>query len=945
MRWTPPCRGRPSPSVAPPACSASRIRLCGPSTGTDGSSAQRDRNGNPATITRDVQGRVTTLTEPAGRQLTFSYSGTGLQISQVADPIGRTVRYSYDGAGRLSSVTDAAGGVTSYIYDPSHRLLTITDPRGITFLRNEYDSAGRVGRQTQADGGVWSFAYTLTSGVVTETRLTDPRGHTTTYRFNTRGYLISQTDALGQTTTLERAVGTNLLLSSTDPLGRVTRFAHDTSGNVISVTDPQGHVRIFAYEPTFNRVSSITDPLSGLTSFGYDATGNLTSLTDPLGATTQMAYNAVGQPVSTTDALGNVTRFEYDATGNLNTVTDPLGHGSTRTYDPVSRLLSQTDPRGKATTFAYDTLNRLTQILDPLSQMARFAYDGNGNLLTVTDALTHAITHEYDSMDRLSRRLDQVGVAEIFTYDGSGNLVSTTDRKGQTTAFTYDALNRRVRTQFADGAVATFTYDAVGRLVLADDSADPHRPITLAYDTLDRLIAETTSLGTVAYEYDVLGRRAQMQVNDLNPVTYTYDAASRLRTITQAPLNPVDIQYDTVGRRTRLTLPNAVSTEYQYDAASRLTALIYRNATGLLGDLTYTYDRAGNRTGVGGSFARTLLPDPVPSATYDAANRQRGFGDKAMSYDANGNLTSLTDPSGTTTFTWDARNRLMASFRPSTTAAFAYDALGRRGSKLISGQLTHYFYDGLDIAQQVDPLGTTSFLRSLNVDEAFGFPNRDGTYFSVSDPLGSTLVITDSAATPIVQYTYDPFGRTASTNLFFANPFQYASRENDSLAGLYSYRARYYSPTLQRFTSEDPLHSPQRKMTGLGCQGNYAPNLSWYLDVDPGIALLMMFRFNGFANSLAVNPQQLHLYTYVYDNPVNKNDPMGLLAAPQTAGCDPGDWGFNRCATKCCNEHDDCYKRAYLSWCDQSTWLEQFFPYGKYGNRTRVGVRNVTVQW
>src|SRR6185436_364327 len=102
-------------------------------------------------------------------------------------------------------------------------------------------------------------------------------------------------------------------------------------------------------------------------------------------------------------------------------------------------------------------------------------------------------------------------------------------------------------------------------------------------------------------------------------------ATSRLTTIAQAS-QTVQVQHDVAGRRTRLTLPNQVSTEYQYDAASRLTALIYRNAAGPLGDLTYQYDPTGNRIAVGGSFARTLLPDPVPTATYDAANRQLTFG-------------------------------------------------------------------------------------------------------------------------------------------------------------------------------------------------------------------------------------------------------------------------------------------------------------------------------
>ncbi|MEK7205207.1 MAG: DUF6531 domain-containing protein, partial [candidate division NC10 bacterium] len=222
--------------------------------------SQSDRNGNTVLITRDSQGRVTALTEPRGRALTFSYSGTNLRIDRITDPLGRTVQYAYDGQGRLMSVTDPAGGVTQYTYDTNHRLLTITDPRGITFLTNEYDTQGRVVRQTQADSGIWIFAYTTTGTFISETKVTDPRGNATTYRFNTAGYPIQQTAALGQSTTSERQPGTNQLLSTTDPLGRVTQFAYDASGNVTSITDPLGNTRTFTYDPTFNKVTSITDP-------------------------------------------------------------------------------------------------------------------------------------------------------------------------------------------------------------------------------------------------------------------------------------------------------------------------------------------------------------------------------------------------------------------------------------------------------------------------------------------------------------------------------------------------------------------------------------------------------------------------------------------------------------------------------------------------------------
>ena len=200
--------------------------------------SQADRNGNTLTITRDGQGRVVRITEPAGRSLTMGYSGGNVvRIDFIRDPIGREVRYGYDASGRLETVTDPAGGITRYTYDDANRIVTLTDPRGITFLTNEYDSAGRVIRQTEADGGVWTLAYTVSGNFISQSTVTNPGGHKTTYRFNSAGFLISQTDAHGQTTTFERETGTNLLLATIDPLGRKTSSTYDANGNVTSTTD------------------------------------------------------------------------------------------------------------------------------------------------------------------------------------------------------------------------------------------------------------------------------------------------------------------------------------------------------------------------------------------------------------------------------------------------------------------------------------------------------------------------------------------------------------------------------------------------------------------------------------------------------------------------------------------------------------------------------------
>lgn len=85
--------------------------------------AERDRNGYATNLSYDGSGRLTTVTEPAGRTLTLGY--TAGQLASVTDPAGHSVSYGYDSAGQLTSVTDVTGGVTTYGYDASHRLTTL----------------------------------------------------------------------------------------------------------------------------------------------------------------------------------------------------------------------------------------------------------------------------------------------------------------------------------------------------------------------------------------------------------------------------------------------------------------------------------------------------------------------------------------------------------------------------------------------------------------------------------------------------------------------------------------------------------------------------------------------------------------------------------------------------------------------------------------------------
>jgi RHS repeat-associated protein len=135
-----------------------------------------------------------------------------------------------------------------------------------------------------------------------------------------------------------------------------------------------------------------------------------------------------------------------------------------------------------------------------------------------------------------------------------------------------------------------------------------------------------------------------------------------------------------------------------------------------------------------------------------------------------------------------------------TGASFVYDPLGRRVSKTIGGSTTSYLYDGVNPVQE----GGANLLTGLGVDQYFTRTDGGGTRAFLTDALGSTLALADGTGAVQTEYTYEPFGKTTTSGATSSNSFQYTGRENDG-TGLYYYRARYYSPEIQRFISEDPI--------------------------------------------------------------------------------------------------------------------------------------------
>jgi RHS repeat-associated protein len=152
---------------------------------------------------------------------------------------------------------------------------------------------------------------------------------------------------------------------------------------------------------------------------------------------------------------------------------------------------------------------------------------------------------------------------------------------------------------------------------------------------------------------------------------------------------------------------------------------------------------------------------------------------------------------GHNSFTWNARNQVAAL----NSVSLQYDALGRR---IKNGAGTSFLYDGANAAQELSGSTVTASLLSGGVDEVFARNDSSGSFTPLKDALGSTIALVDSSGNIAASYSYDPFGNTTASGTPNANEFQYTGRENEG-NGLYYYRARYYSPLLGRFVSQDPL--------------------------------------------------------------------------------------------------------------------------------------------
>lgn len=734
-----------------------------------------------ATTLAYTSGKLTSITDSAGRTVTISYSiPSPALISAVTLPDGRSVQYGYTG-NLLTSVTDTRSKVTTLTYDTNSRLTSIKDPTNNYLVQNiVYDSQSRVTSEQNGAGDATTYAYS-NDGTYDLTTVSFP-GHTGSWVYKQYG---------------------NEVASVSDPLGRTTSYTYDAMGRTASVTDPRGNTTSYLYDHSGNVVQTVAPaPLSYTTSATYNATNDPLTQTDGRGHTTTYGYATssdpaadyqvgqlktltdraagvttykyftstssptppatnVGLPKSVTDQRSKTSTYGYDSAGNLTSTTSPLGFKTTLSYDSSGRLTSKRDPRGNAVTpaagyltqWTYNNADQIATLTDArgnittydyfdnglrqsvvrtdrgsVTRTTSFTYNANNQLASTTDPRSGIEARLYWPDGSLKQLTSPAGQVTTYGYDDAGQLTSLVEPNGNatggtpadyTTSYAYDDAGNRISVQHPDGGTSQTAYDALNRPFQWID-ANSHAT-TASYDGNSNVVSRTDALShSRASAYDNLDRLTSTTNELTKTSSYTYYATGQQASVTTPLGNTVTYSLDDDGRVTGMVEPRGNVTG---GPPSQYT-------------WTYGYDPAGNRTTVTDPLSHTT------TSTYDELN----------------NVTQVTDAnSHTTGFTYDVLNRLWKVTPPAAgnsgtlDTVYSYDPDGNLTTRTDPNSNTTtwtYNLDGLT-TQKTTPVGTWN--------QSY---NANGNLKTVETPAGSS---TPTAGDGTITYAYDRMGRPTGT--------------------------------------------------------------------------------------------------------------------------------------------------------------------------------------
>jgi RHS repeat-associated protein len=482
----------------------------------------------PATTTTyDALGRKLTVTDSAGKTVTYSYDQNDVYRTVSPAPSGENTKrkqFEYDALGRLTSVceiTSAAGSGTcgqtnavtgywtQYTYDQLNNLIGVTQnaQSGSKQTRTfAYDGLSRLTSQTTPEGGTVSYAYdtlpspcyesgTSYSGDVTERINAD--GKIDCYYYDARHRATS----IGyEGPTCWRYYYDSATVNSIAMATAKGRLAETSTDNCVSP-----YTKITDLGLSYSVLGQVSDTYESTTnSGGYYHTHETYW---PNGAPNQLS--GPGLPTFTYGVDGEGRIYSVSASSGQNPLTSA---GYSTASLPTQLDLGSVDNDA----YTYDVnSNRLTQYqfnVNGESVIGKLTWNPIGTLesLVVTDALysggNQSCSYTHDDMSRVASANCGSPWSQTFSYDAFGNI-----SKSGTISFqpTYSYLTNRM-TQIGS---STPTYDANGNVL--NDTAH-----TYLWDVNGR----PTTIDGVTVTYDGLGRMAERDASGVyTQIVYSPD--------------------------------------------------------------------------------------------------------------------------------------------------------------------------------------------------------------------------------------------------------------------------------------------------------------------------------------------------------------------------------------------------------------------------------------
>jgi len=594
----------------------------------------------------------------------------------------------------------------------------------------------------------------------------------------------------------------------------------------VTYAGPSGYQIVFTKNPDGTYTSptgidaTLTKPGSTYTltfqksgeKYNFSSGGFLTSDVDKNGNQISFAYNGNNNLVSITDTQGRVTTFAYTAQPfKVSSMTDSSGRVYSYGYDGSSYVTSYTDPAGGVTSFAY-TEGKLTRITDPLGNQTKLTYDSNGRVASiiyvtdpgtgagytttfaydpgstlVTDSNGHTTEHDFDLLGRVTKLVDPLGNVSTYSYTSDSHVSQGNNGVG-TTQYAFDSFNNLTQLTEPASTSSSWAYTSGAFPYYPTSYTDTQaNTSSYGYGTNGNLTTVTDALGHVTtYAYNANGTMASVTDARGNVTSYSYDAKGNLTGITYpAPLGAASFTYDTLSRVKTGTDGKGQTTRYAYDALDRLTTVTYSDHT----SVSFTYDADGNVTAMtDGTGTTTYAYDALNRATSKTLPSGQVI---SYAYDGEGNLTSKTDNGGTTNYAYDAANELTSlTFGGSSTLTFGYDAAHRR--------IRTSYPNGVVVSTTRDSSGKPTSIAAKKgsttlQSRAYGY--SEDLIHSATDEVGNitvygydglnrlTSAIVDGPNPASYSYVYDPVGNLTSKTINGVNTTYSYNAANELTSG------------------------------------------------------------------------------------------------------------------------------------------------------------------